>query len=158
MKRFLLLLLITTLTSTLFGQHFKVQHATSRRWVSQSITNQRGAEYRITIQAQKKLKNLSILRVWILDKCYTIESLVVDDKNIPATNQKIAKGTAIKIYINAKEVLDSTGVWVLNNDECKGPAPENPLENKITIEYNVNGTPCTMTIKDVEILAPIQFN
>jgi hypothetical protein len=158
MKRLFILLLITCLSSTLFGQHFKVQHATSRRWVSQSNTNQRGAEYRLIIQAQKKFKNLTISRVWISDKCYAIESLIVDDKSISSSNQKIAKGTSIKIYINAKEVLNSSGVWILNNDDCKGTIPQNLQKNSIIIEYNANGTPCTMTIKDVEILAPIQFN
>jgi len=157
MKRLFIFLLLVS-TTAVFGQHFKLTHATSRSWVSQSNPDQRGTEYRITLLALKKVKNLTIARTWIHDKCFVIESLIINDKIVSSSNQTIAKGTSLRIYINVKEVRDSSGTWILNNNECNGTLPVKPQEGKIAIEYDVNGTSGDLIIKNVEILAPIQFN
>lgn len=156
MKRFILLFLVVS-SSFLYGQHFKVTHGTMRSWTSQSNSSQRGAEYRITIQALTKIKNVSISKIWISDKCYLIESLIIDEKNSSSTNQTISKGANVKIYINAKEVLNTNGVWELNNDECPG-VPTTHIDAKLSIEYTVKGKPCVLSIKDVEPITPIQFD
>ena len=156
MKRFVVLLLLVSSTA-LFGQHFKLTRATVRSWTSQSNPDQRGAEYQITLHTSKKVKNLTIARAWVLDKCYVIESLIVNNKPISSSNQTIAKETSLKIYINVKEVRDNSGAWILNNNECNGVIPVKPQEGKITIEYDVNGIASSFTINEVERLAPIQF-
>lgn len=157
MKRLLFFLLLLCGTAV-YGQHFQLTHATSRSWVSQSNPDQRGAEYRITLQAQKKIKNLTIARIWIQDRCYVIESLSINDKAVSSSNLTISKGTSLRIYVNVKEVRNSSGTWSLNNDECSGVAPVKPQEGKAAVEYSVNGTSGVLIIKDVEVLTPIQFN
>lgn len=155
MKRWIFVVFIMS-TTVIYGQHFKLTHATIRSWTSQSNTNQRGAEYRISLTAITKVKELTISKVWISDKCYLIESLVVDNKKSTSKNILIAKGADVKIYINVKEVLQENGVWVLNNDNCTGAPKDN--QNKLKIEYSVKGKPCEMTIQDIEPLSPIQFD
>lgn len=157
MKRLIILLLVVSASAS-FGQHFKLTHATMRSWTSQSNLNQRGAEYRITVLVLKKLKNITIARTWVTDKCYTLESLTVNNKTISSSNQTIAKGSILKIYLNVKEVKDESGAWILNNNECNGVIPPTPYTGKITLEYDVNGTSGTFSISDVEVLPPINFN
>lgn len=157
MKRLLFFLLLLCGTAV-YGQHFQLTHATSRSWVSQSNPDQRGAEYRITLQAQKKIKNLTIARIWIQDRCYVVESLSINDKAVSSSNLTISKGTSLRIYVNVKETRNSSGTWSLNNDECNGVIPVKPQEGKATVEYSVNGTSGVLFIKDVEVLTPIQFN
>lgn len=156
MKRFILLFLVVSST-VVYGQHFKLTHGTVRSWTSQSNTSQRGAEYRITIQALAKIKNVSISKIWIFDKCYLIESLIIDEKNTSSTNLNISKGANVKIYINVKEVLNANGIWKLNNDDCPG-MPSTHKDAKLSIEYTVKGKPSVLSIKDIEPITPIQFD
>lgn len=157
MKRLLFFLLLICGTAV-YGQHFQLTHATSRSWVSQSNPDQRGSEYRITLRAQKKIKNLTIARIWIQDRCYVIESLSINEKAVSSSNLTVPKSTSLRIYVNVKETRNSSGTWILNNDECNGVIPVKPQEGKAAVEYSVNGTSGEMIIKDIEILAPIQFN
>jgi hypothetical protein len=157
MKRVIFFLLLLCGTAV-YGQHFQLTHATSRSWVSQSNPDQRGAEYRITLLTQKKIKNLTIARIWIQDRCYVIESLSINDKAVSSSKQSVPKGASLRIYVNVKEVRNSSGTWSLNNDECNGVTPVKPQEGKVAVEYSVNGTSGVFIIKDVEVLTPIQFN
>lgn len=156
MKRVIFFLLVIC-GSTVFGQHFKLQHATIRMWSSQSNVDQRGAEYRITLLTQKKVKNLTISKIWIAERCFTIEAVVMDNKEaVPAQNMNIAKEKTIKILVNVKEIRNEKGEWVLNSETCKkGSSADN--QGKATIEYSVGGTPCTFSIADFEILPSIQY-
>lgn len=156
MKRVVFFLLFVC-GSTVFGQHFKLQHATFRMWTSQSNVDQRGAEYRITLLTLKKVKNLTFSKIWIAERCFTIEAVVVDNKEaVPAQNMNIAKGKTIKILMNVKEIRNEKGEWVLNSELCEnGSTADN--QGKATIEYSVGGTRCTFSIADFEMLPSIQY-
>lgn len=157
MKKIMLFFFVVC-SSLVYGQHFKLSHATMRSWTSQSDQNQRGVEYRITIESLKKIKNLTFARAWVYDKCFLIESITINNHSCSSSNQTIAKGATIKLFLNIKEVKDDSGTWKLNSDDCKGASPLAPNEGKIKIDYNINGTPCTLIIKDVEMLEQIQFD
>jgi len=157
MKKIMLFLFVVC-SSLVYGQHFKLSHATTRSWTSQSDQNQRGVEYRITIQSLKKIKNMTIVRAWVYDKCFLIESITINNHSCSSSNQTIPKGSTIKLFLNIKEVKDVSGNWNLNNNECNGSSTLAPNEGKIKFDYDVNGTPCTLIIKDVEKLEQIQFD
>ncbi len=156
MKKIVLLFLLIGL-STIYGQQFKLQHATIRMWTSQSNSNQRGAEYRITLKALKKIKKISFSKILIGDRCFSIEAIVINNKeSVSAQNLTIDKDNTVKILLNIKETLNEKGEWILNNETCTR-SKNTDIQGKATIEYFSKNTISTFSIEDFDILPSIQY-
>ncbi len=138
------------------AQHLDIIKATSRDWMGGRKEAGFGKEFRIYLKTTKKIKKIAFTKFFTNQKCYNIESYLVNN-NIVSQEANLQKGDTITIIINTKTVIDSQNNKIPNSIECSKNFTNSQLQNKNIIEYTIKKRVYLFNINEFQILPQLLY-